>query len=232
MIKCIKYYLIEFRVVELQKLVVKTAVKTVLIILGIIVAAFSIFNFAFPQHMATAMESLGNYGMAVKYANLRYTYTGDSFDLARCYDDSVLAGDDESIILYAEKLLADKNYKTVCQERNDMYNKMYQDQFGFTFDYDLRVISTLSVSYYNEAVKKEGAERVTYTQKAMDFALEANGGDRFLYGNALMALSIKIVNNKDKAAAASMLEVLDTITPTEQAESIDLETIKSKLRGV
>lgn len=56
----------------MQKLVVKTAVKTVLILLGIVIAAFAIFNFAFPQHMATAMESLGNYDMAVKYANLRY----------------------------------------------------------------------------------------------------------------------------------------------------------------
>ncbi|MGN1104661.1 MAG: hypothetical protein ACI4QI_07300 [Candidatus Coproplasma sp.] len=215
----------------MQKLVVKTAVKTVLIIMGIIIAGFSIFNFAFPQHMATAMESLGNYSMAVKYANLRYVYTGDSFDLARCYDDSVLAADDSAIINYAEKLLSDKNYNVVCQERNDMYNKIYSEQLGKSFDYDLRVRSTLSVSYYNEAVNKEGDERATYTTKAIDFALEANGTNRFPYGNALMTLSIKIANNKDNAAAQSMLTVLEGVTPTDE-ELSDYQYVVNKLRGV
>ncbi|MGN1372789.1 MAG: hypothetical protein ACI4VK_01925 [Candidatus Coproplasma sp.] len=216
----------------MQKLVVKTAVKTVLILLGIIVAVFAIFNFAFPQHMATAMESVGNYGMAVKYANLRYMYTGDSFDLARCYDDSVLAEDDSAIVTYAEKLLADKNYVQVCTQRNKVYNEMYSEQLGINFDYDLRVRSTLSVSYYNEAVTKEGEDRVTYTQKAIDFALETNGTNRFPYGNALMTLSIRISNNRDKDAAQRMLEALQAVNPVLEDESDDLDAIKNKLRGV
>ncbi|MGN1060179.1 MAG: hypothetical protein ACI4QN_00450 [Candidatus Coproplasma sp.] len=216
----------------MQKLVVKTAVKTVLILLGIVIAAFAIFNFAFPQHMATAMEALGSYGMAVKYANLRYTYTQDSFDLARCYDDSVLAGDDESIIIYAEKLIADKNYDNVCAQRNGLYNNIYNGQFGFSFDYDLRVRSSVSVSYYNEALKKEGENRETYVQKAINFALEANGTTRFPYGNALMILSIKIANNDDVAAAESMLAALDGITPTDADEMEDLSYFKNKLKGV
>ncbi|MGN0823430.1 MAG: hypothetical protein ACI4MB_00015 [Candidatus Coproplasma sp.] len=178
------------------------------------------------------METLGNYNMAVKYANLRYMYTGDCFDLARCYDDSVLAGENESIILYAEKLLADKNYDRVCAERNGIYNDMYSDQFGFNFDYDLRVRSTTSAAYYSEAIKKEGNDRSTYTQKAIDFALEANGTDRFPYGNSLMTLSIKITNNNDLAAAQSMLVVLDGITPTDEDEKNDLLYFKNKLRGV
>lgn len=216
----------------MQKLVVKTAVKTVLILLGIIIAAFAIFNFAFPQHMATAMEALGNYNMAVKYANLRYTYTGDCFDLARCYDDSVLSGENENIILYAEKLLADKDYERVCAERNGIYNDMYADQFGFNFDYDLRVRSTTSVAYYSQAIKMDGDDRSTYTQKAINFALDANGNDRFPYGNSLMTLSIKIANNNDLAAAELMLVALDGITPTDEEEKGDLMYFKNKLRGV
>ncbi|MGN0812425.1 MAG: hypothetical protein ACI4MQ_02830 [Candidatus Coproplasma sp.] len=215
----------------MQKLVVKTAVKTVLIIMGIIIGAFAIFNFAFPQHMATAMESLGNYSMAVKYANLRYMYTSDSFDLARCYDDSVLASDDSNIVYYAEKLIKDKNYQLVCTQRNKLYNDMYSEQLGKSFDYDLRVRATLSVAYYNEAVKNEGDERTTYTQKAIDFALETNGVDRFPYGNALMTLSIKIANNSDKAAAESMLAVLDRVTPLEE-EKNDYDYVIKKLTDV
>ncbi|MGN0806154.1 MAG: hypothetical protein ACI4MC_03870, partial [Candidatus Coproplasma sp.] len=151
---------------------------------------------------------------------------------ARCYDDSVLANDDVNIIYYAEKLIADKNYVNVCSQRNKLYNDMYSDQFGFNFDYDLRVRSTVSVSYYNEAVKKEGDDRATYVDKAISFALEANGVDRFPYGNALMTLSVKIANNSDKAAAESMLAVLEGVTPTQDNEQTDLLYFKNKLRGV
>lgn len=216
----------------MQRLIVKTAVKTVLILLGIVIAVFAIFNFAFPQHMATAMETLGNYGMAVKYANLRYVYTNDSMDLARCYDDSVLAEDDGAIIYYAEKLIDDFYYDHVCAVRNGTYNDMYSDQFGFNFDYDLRVRSTLSASYYNEAVKLNGSERVEYTQKAVDFALQANGTNRFPYGNALMVLAISVTNQNDSVAANMMLVALDGVTTENSQEGDYLTYFKSKLRGV
>ncbi len=216
----------------MQKLIVKTAVKSVLILLGVIVGAFAIFNFAFPQHMATAMETLGNYDMAVKYANLRYFYTQDSFDLARCYDDSVLAEDNNSVVHYGETLLKDKNYKAVCAERNALYNDMYSDQFGFNFDYDLRVRSTMAAAYYGEAIEKEGEERTKYTDNAIQFALDTNGTNRFSYGNALMSLSVKIVNNKDAYAAQAMLTALESVNPTDSKEAEDLVYFKSKLRGV
>lgn len=215
----------------MQKLVVKTAVKTVLVLLGVILAAFAVFNFAFPQHMATAMESLGNYDMAVKYANLRYFYTKDSFDLARCFDDSVLSGNDGNIIYYGEALMSDGNYSKVCSERNGLYNDLYSDQSGFSFDYDLRVKSSLSSSYYNLAVEAEGDERAEYTEKAIGFAANANGSERFPYGNALMTLSVRIVNRNDGAAASAMLDVLDGITASD-GELDDLNYIKSRLRGV
>lgn len=216
----------------MQRLIVKTAVKTVLILLGLIVAAFAIFNFAFPQHMATAMETLGNYGMAVKFANLRYVYTGDCFDLARCYDDSVLAEDDGGIIYYAEKLIADTDYAYVCSSRNELYNKEYSEQFGFSFDYDLRVRSTLSVSYYNVAIEKSGEEREEYVRSAIDFASQANGNERFPFGNALMTLSYKISNANDVFAAGEMLSVLEQVSTADSEEATNLNYVKGKLRAV
>ena len=109
---------------------------------------------------------------------------------------------------------------------------MYADQFGFNFDYDLRVRSTTSVAYYSQAIKMKGDDRSTYTQKAINFALDANGNDRFPYGNSLMTLSIKIANNNDLAAAELMLVALDGITPTDEEEKGDLMYFKNKLRGV
>ena len=43
--------------------------------------------------MATFSEQIGNYTMAVRYAALRYSYSGSTYDLARCVEDSILAAD-------------------------------------------------------------------------------------------------------------------------------------------
>ena len=73
-------------------------------LLLIIVIAFSVVSFAFPQNMAEMFENLGNYSFAVSYASLRYKYTGDCYDLARCAEDSILARADDKIVRYAGEL--------------------------------------------------------------------------------------------------------------------------------
>lgn len=189
------------RVVCLEKLVVKTAVKTVLIILGILIAVFAVFNFAFPQHMATAMEGIGNYDLAVKYASLRYHYTKDCSDLARCFDDSVLLGKDEYILDYGEQLIDHRDYQSVCESKNEK-------QGGSGYNYDQWVKSKLAISYYNTGRK----------DKAIEMAQKANGDKSFAYGNALMSLSARVRSAHDKETAGKIIEVLKEIQPVEQQE--------------
>ncbi|MGN0803928.1 MAG: hypothetical protein ACI4MS_00910 [Candidatus Coproplasma sp.] len=197
----------------MQKLVVKTAVKTVLILLGIIIGFFAIFNFSFPQHMATAMESVGNYDMAVKYANLRYFYTKNCYDLARCFDDSVLAEDDENVISYGEKLINDVKYPEVCNYYNRLFNGRY--------DYNHKVNSCLMVSYFN----------MGQTDKAIDIACEDNGTDSFEKGNLIIVLSSKIYNTHDAMGAEKLLLRLENITPVGEEQQADYNYVIQKLRS-
>lgn len=199
----------------MEKLVVKTAVKTVLIIVGILVAVFAVFNFAFPQHMATATEAMGNYELAVKYASLRYWYTKDCDDLARCFDDSVLLGNDDYILEYGENLVAHRDYVTVCRERNAM-------QHGSGYDYNHWVNSKLAVSYYNTGK----------AAKAIELAAENNGTASFEYGNALMSLAARIRSANDKEAAEAILAVLEDISPAEEKEKDYLTQVISIIRSV
>lgn len=185
----------------MEKLVVKTAVKTVLIILGILIAVFAVFNFAFPQHMATATESIGNYDLAVKYASLRYYYTKDCGDLARCFDDSVLLGKDEYILQYGEQLIEHRDYENVCDRKN-------AQQTGSGYDYDQWVKGKLAVSYYNTGD----------TEKAIEKAVESNGITSFARGNALMTLAARVRSAHDKETAETLIGVLGEIHPTEQQE--------------
>ena len=194
---------------------VKTAVKTVLIILGILIAVFAVFNFAFPQHMATATESIGNYDLAVKYASLRYYYTKNCDDLARCFDDSVLLGKDEYILQYGEPLINHRDYDAVCTDKNSQ-------QTGSGYDYDHWVKGKLAVSYYNTGKK----------DKAVDMAAADNGNKSFTYGNALMSLAVRIRAEKDAETAEKLADVLKLITPTEQQEVNYLNTVISAMTTV
>lgn len=198
----------------MQRVVVKTAVKTVLILLGIVVGAFAVFNIAFPQYMASAMESIGSYDMAVKYANLRYVYTGDSYDLARCFDDSVLADDNASIVEYGEKLIASEEYPDICLKRDA--------QFGGHFSYESSVNSSLAAAYFYTG----------QVDKAIEFALEDNGTASFAYGNTLMVLAYKIRNSGDAVAAAKMLVVLEEVTAEDDEQENYLKEVKATLKGV
>ncbi len=196
----------------MEKLVVKTAVKTVLIILGIFIAVFAVFNFAFPQHMATATESIGNYDLAVKYASLRYYYTKSCYDLARCFDDSVLLGKDEYILQYGEPLIDHKDYGDVCKRKDGA-------QTGSRYSYDHWVKSKLSISYYNTGKK----------DKAIETAEQDNGKTGFVYGNALMSLAARVKSEKDVETAQKLVDILKTISTTDSKEGGYLTEVISSL---
>lgn len=185
----------------MEKLVVKTAVKTVLVILIIFIGVFAVFNFAFPQHMASVTESIGNYSLAVKYASLRYSYTKDASDLARCFDDSVLLDDQEYVLEYGEKLISDKDFEIVCDKK---------DLAAGTEYYRARVYSKVAIAAY-----KTGD-----TDKAISYAEEENGGKSdFAYGNAFMLLTAQIRSDKNAEAAALLKTEIEGITPATDKEA-------------
>lgn len=208
----------------MDKLVVKTAVKTVLIILGIFLAVFAIFNFAFPQHMATAMESIGNYSLAVKYADLRYHYTKDVDDLARCFDDSVLWENDKYIVEYGDSLMAHKDFQDVCEAKNREY-----ENYGADYDYATWVNTKVALSHYNI-----GFENNDDKDKAigLDRAAEMCGTESFVQGNPLLAICARIRTNKDKSGAEYALSKLNGIHPEDSQQVSDLEFVKREMDGV
>ena len=198
----------------MEKVVVKTAVKTVLIILGIVGIIFAVFNFAFPQHMATLTEGMGNYSLAIKYASLRYSYTHDGEDLARCFDDAVLLGEDKYILEFGEDLVKLKDFDVICEKKSD--------EIGGGYDYHHYVLNKISLSYYNTGKKAE----------AVALALEANGGSTFVYGNALMSLAARVRSANDAQTSKMLVEILQNIHPENQTEADNLQVVINGLNAV
>ena len=173
--------------------------------------------------MATLTESIGNYELAVKYASLRYYYTKNCDDLARCFDDSVLLGKDEYVLQYGEQLInSGRDYEEVCKNKNTV-------QTGSGYDYDHWVKGKLAVSYYNLGKKDE----------AIKMASEDNGTKSFAYGNALMSLAARIRTEKDADTADKLLKVLEEIDkyfennpPSDKKERENLTKVITAMRTV
>lgn len=187
---------------KFERIVVKTAVKTVLILLGIVIVSLGVLNIAFPQYMATFTENIGNYSLAVKYASLRYTYTGDVYDLARCVDDSILSGKDEFILEYGEKLIGSDGYEQVAEYKNTQV-------LNGAMDYGLFVSGKVAAAKYS----------LGDFDGALELALASNGATSFKKGNPLAALAAKVRERDDAVSAEKLLRVLDNVNPVDEEEA-------------
>lgn len=215
----------------MEKVVLKAAVKAVLGILIIFVLAFAVFNLAFPQHMATITENMGYYSLAVKYADLRYSYTKNYSDLVRCFEDGVLAKNDIYVIKYGDKVIENvQKFDKLCEDKNN---------FNSAYVYRDWVYSKISVSYYNEGRKESNKDNSDKKiSKAFELAINSNGTEEFRYGNALMSLAASISTAHDSENAVLMCKVLDgdypdgvKIEPTDQTQIEYLDLVKTNMRS-
>ena len=202
----------------MKNFVVKTAVKTFLIILVLAVVAFGVFNFACPQYMASFAEQIGNYDMALSYASLRYSYTGDTRDLARCFEDAILADDDSSIVRYGDEFFQKEDRAQVMYELSlesyDPSTQNYIDYFNF---FGGRLV------------------RARYSQDDFSGALALdlnNGTSSFAYGCPLMSLTAEVVGSQDKTNAPALLEVLQSISPEDEEQAAMLESLSKSVKNL
>lgn len=210
---------------QVEKLVIKTAVRTVLVLLILLVAAFAVLSFGFPGYMSDVTRNLGAYDMALAYCRLNYSYTGDSMDLADCFELCVLTDDDGGIISSGEELVLKPDFADVCKNMEQALGELsdeYLDGEQLVMDYSQRVKGKLAAAYY----------RADETIKAIDYAFAANGADSFRSGNALIALSAEIRTARDGDAAALLLEKLAGISPSVKEESALLTEVMQSLRSV
>ena len=196
----------------MKNFIVKTAVKTFLIILAIVVVAFGVFNFACPQHMATFAEQVGNYDMAVKYASLRYFYTGSTYDLSRCFEDAILAQDNSYIVEYGNEFFTKDDCAQVMYDKSVETGINYLDLFG----------GSLVKARYSTG---------DFTG-ALALASDLNGTTSFAYGNPLMSLAAAVAGGQDKANAPAVIAALEGITTDDSTEQANLTELIKRLNGL
>ena len=166
----------------MKKIILKPALITVgaLVLAGILF--FSLWILIAPQSMATVSEKLGNYNFAVTCANLKYKYSDDTSDLARCAEDSILSGKDKLIIKYCEKLIDEDGFDGLCRQRNE---ELAKTQFGqYATDYKTYILGNLALSQYrtgdlNKAVKTaELGEKECFKKLVIEIILHGTDADK------------------------------------------------------
>lgn len=130
----------------MKKIVLKSALFAVAALALAALLTFSLWILCSPQSMATASERAGNYSFAITCADLRYKYTKNTSDLARCAEDAILAGKDKHILNYGEKLIARTDFDEVCAKRNE---KLLQSEFGqYAADYKSYICGNVAAAEY------------------------------------------------------------------------------------
>lgn len=193
----------------MKKFVFKTALKTFFIVVGVLVIGFLVFNLACPQHMATLFEQAGNYNLAVRYAALRYSYTDDTNDLARCLEDAILAGDDALTLEYGDEFL----------ERDDSAQVMYELTAERGTDY---------LQLFGNAVVRAHYSTGDFVG-ALTLAFNINGETSFAYGNPLMSLAVAVISRSDVENAPIMLNALEHIATEDETEQSYLNDVISRV---
>lgn len=156
--------------------------------------------------MATLSENAGNYTLAVKYTSLRYNYTGDVYDLARCVDDSLLSGKDKYISQYGEKLIDDENFGEVCEWKNTYLNG---------YDYKQYLGGKVACAVYN----------LGDFDAAFGLARDMVGDGGFANGNAVVALCVQVYGAQDAENADRLISYLSSLTPADGDEEELISTL-------
>ena len=129
----------------------KIILKSSLITIGALMAAgilfFSLWILISPQSMATVSEKLRNYDFAVTCANLKYKYSDDTADLARCAEDSILSKKDKLILKYCEELIDRDDFSQLCTRRDGELSSQV-GQYTTATDYKTYIIGTLAAAQY------------------------------------------------------------------------------------
>ena len=184
--------------------VVKTALKTLLGVIIALLIAFAIASLGFPGSMASLFENWGNYSLATGYASLSYSYSGNAEDLARCFQDSVLAGNDGDIVRYGEELYESKN-----EPLGTISGKV-------KIDYKQYVYGSVACAKYNQDGIKSAIETAN---AAMDDAVG------FPENNALAQLALRVIAKADVDGAAELLKEIEK----HHTDSIYYQAVKEQL---
>ncbi|MBR5438952.1 MAG: hypothetical protein IKV61_01905 [Clostridia bacterium] len=105
----------------MKKVVIKSTIITVLIIILFSVAFTFIVTAFFPKYVADVSFKLGNKQTCVNYSEKQYNKTLERDDLSTLVERSIWAGNNAYTIKYGAILINSENFSTYCNLKDEGY---------------------------------------------------------------------------------------------------------------
>lgn len=213
----------------MKQIIIKSALATLGIVAGCAAIVFAVLSFGFPGTLCGWCEQLGNYGFAVKYASLCYSYTDDIADLARCAEDSVLSGKDGYIIEYCTMLVDDDDFDEYCSLRDEELAELP------SFSYRQYIYGQAACAVYRGGDLELA---IGYGAEALDGNLDRNAFSgnisdiAFPVNNALGTLALEVIGREDGSAAEQLYALLGGFSSSEAVEREYLDTLLGALAAL
>jgi hypothetical protein len=172
--------------------------------------------------MASVFEGISNYPIAVKYAQLEYSYTGDGNALCRVVEDAVYADRGDLVITFGDKLVARPDFSEIAQGKDDYYKEQYAN---YTYSYSQYIYGRISVAYYIT-----NSDYQTAVSRAEEGRLRDTRGS-FAPSNAYVALAVAVAEQGDVQNAQNLSQTLATLS-VQESEQDYLNGLISVLNNV
>lgn len=131
----------------MKKLVIKTTVIALSIIIVLTFLVFAIISITSPLTLANASFRLGNKDLAVKYTEKHYLKSLEYDDLALLVERGISANNDKIVIKYAPKFLNSENFEEYSKTQSGDYTNYISSGYVVALYSEGEINKSISVAF-------------------------------------------------------------------------------------
>ena len=185
----------------MKKVILKTAIITLGVVIVLAVAAFGVASLCVPAAMSDLTYSLGMNAISSDYAYQEYERSGDLAYLSRSFELAASLGRDEKAEERFDTLYAAEGFEDLCALRDSQTPPVVVGGEEITYSYRDYVCGLGACVKYRLAVTAEEE------QEALDLAIE-NTKKEFPAGNPVYRLAAEAAGEKDAAFCQKLLAAI------------------------
>ncbi len=141
--------------VDVGKVIGKTALKTTIIVLVVLILACAAFAGFFPGKLSDLGDDIGSSYLAVVFSERQYQRSGDINDLGTLVERSIKYGKDETTVTYAKELLNFKADGTAIFEDYAAFkDEQMQEFLGREYSYDDYINGNLAAALWTNKAEE------------------------------------------------------------------------------
>ena len=191
----------------LGKLVAKTALFTLAGILALVLILFGVFTIFFPSVMVTVSDKLGMDKVCTYYAVSVYNRSNDISDLADVVERGYQSHSWGTVSKYGKKLINRKDFGEFC-DLKDIEAENGEEGALIAGTYDQYIVGLIAEAMYRQNDEENALDTAFYLNREV-----------FPANNAVVSLSLIVMNEGDVAFAERIYEELNTLYETVNFDS-------------